>query len=308
MNINVSKSDESSGTGEISLYDLWQLLTEGWHWIIGGAIVGLIAAATYLLLVPPQYEATALIQIGQIAQFGQTGQSQASMGQFGRVSLVPVEPQIRVLERILQPSFKTSVLNKLGWGPEPRAALYFSSFKAAPAKSAELIELKMMAFSRDDAERAISGTIGQLAAAQRIISKPAIERLQSQLTEISTEITEMKRTLTELDRLARQQGLIASRDRLSEYMFYVQMSSAKTERLKELRHFEAQCREAISLTGKAEAVALDATWVSETPVFPKKTQTLLLATMGGLFLGVVMGAFRRGLQNRRSAAPHVTEP
>jgi uncharacterized protein involved in exopolysaccharide biosynthesis len=66
MNTSASKLELSSGEDEISLYDLWQMLAEGRLWIICGAIAGLIGATAYLLFVSPQYEATALVQIGQI--------------------------------------------------------------------------------------------------------------------------------------------------------------------------------------------------------------------------------------------------
>jgi capsular polysaccharide biosynthesis protein len=298
MNTSASKLELSSGEDEISLYDLWQMLAEGRLWIICGAIAGLIGATAYLLFVSPQYEATALVQIGQI---GQIGQAQANQGRIGPVVLVPIETQARVIERILQPSFKIAVLKKLGWEAEPRAALYLNFLKVAPTKSADLIELKLMVLTREDAEKAITTTIEHFAFTQRIISQPATERLQTQLKEISTEIKEKANMLAELDRFARQQGLGASHGRPSEWILYMQLWSGKEERLKELRHLEAQYREAISLTGKAGAVALEAPWVSATPVFPKKGQTLMLATMGGLFLGVLAVALRRGLQNRPSA-------
>jgi uncharacterized protein involved in exopolysaccharide biosynthesis len=295
MSTPISKFELSSGEDEISLYDLWQMLAEGRFWIIFGAIAGLIGATAYLLLVSPQYEATALVQIGQM------GQAQANQGRIGQVILVPIEAQARVIERILQPSFKIAVLKKLGWEAGPRAALYMNFLKVTPAKSADLIELKLMAMTREDAEKAIATTIEQFAFAQKIISQSATERLQAQLKEISAEIKEKANMLAELDRIARQQGLGASHGRLSEWMLYMQLWSGKEERLKELRHLEAQYREVISLTGTAGAVALESPWVSATPVFPKKGQTLMLATMGGLFLGVLAVALRCGLRNRPSA-------
>jgi uncharacterized protein involved in exopolysaccharide biosynthesis len=40
---------------------------------------------------------------------------------------------------------------------------------------------------------------------------------------------------------------------------------------------------------------------------PKKAQTLMLAMLGGLLLGVVVVMFRRGWKNRRSARNQLAE-
>ena len=53
---------------EISLFDLWDKLREGWRYVAGGTAIGLLGAGLALTLIPPKYEAVAVVQVGQTGQ------------------------------------------------------------------------------------------------------------------------------------------------------------------------------------------------------------------------------------------------
>ncbi len=64
---------------EISLFDLWEKLRDGWRYVMGGAVIGLAGAGAALMVLPPKYEAVAVVQVGQV-------------GQVGQAASLPVEP------------------------------------------------------------------------------------------------------------------------------------------------------------------------------------------------------------------------
>ncbi|HRD87441.1 MAG TPA: Wzz/FepE/Etk N-terminal domain-containing protein, partial [Accumulibacter sp.] len=66
MNENATMQD-----GEISLFDLWEKLRDGWYYVVGGTVLGLAGAGTLILQSPPSYEAVAMVQVGQVGQVGQ---------------------------------------------------------------------------------------------------------------------------------------------------------------------------------------------------------------------------------------------
>ena len=67
MNENEMMQDD-----EISLFDLWEKLREGWLAVVGGAVLGIAGAVLAIFLIPPKYEAVAVVQVGQVGT-GWTG-------------------------------------------------------------------------------------------------------------------------------------------------------------------------------------------------------------------------------------------
>lgn len=271
---------------EISLYELWQILIDGWRWIGGGALLGLIGAAGYLGVTPPQFEAAALVQIAQ------------------------AELPARAIERVKLAGFQDTVLKTLGWSQDSRSVLYRSSLKVVLGKSTDLIDLKVRAFSREDAERAIKATIEHLAAVHQEITRSttrsAAEKARGEMAGISAEIGEVEFFLSKLDRLTKE---IPASSHL-ETLTALSMVDAQKSRLRRLRDQEAAVKEQLlpsrpsaptATLAAAETAAIERPSVSEEPVFPRWKQTLVLATLGGLFLGVMAAVWRHGWQNRRSA-------
>ena len=69
---------------EISLFDLWEKLRKGWKAVVGGVALGIGGALLAIALIPPRYEALAVVQVGLLGQVGQF-----------KISGQPVEPPIQ---------------------------------------------------------------------------------------------------------------------------------------------------------------------------------------------------------------------
>ena len=59
---------------EISLFDLWEKLRDGWRLVLGGTVLGAVCAGATLMVLPPKYEAVAVVQVGQVGQVVQVVQ------------------------------------------------------------------------------------------------------------------------------------------------------------------------------------------------------------------------------------------
>ena len=60
---------------ETSLFDLWRRLREGWKVVLGMTALGIAAALSAIFMIPPKYEAVAVVQVGVVGQISQDGES-----------------------------------------------------------------------------------------------------------------------------------------------------------------------------------------------------------------------------------------
>ena len=88
---------------EISLFDLWEKLRKGWKAVVGGVALGIGGALLAIALIPPRYEALAVVQVGLLGQVGQF-----------KISGQPVEPPIQAVERMKTLAFQRRVAEVLG--------------------------------------------------------------------------------------------------------------------------------------------------------------------------------------------------
>lgn len=273
---------------EISIYGFWQVLREGWRWLVGGVALAGVVAGAWLAVASPQYEATGLLQIGQLAQPGQVGQ----IGQIGRV---PVESSVRVIERMMFPSFQDQVLKQLGWGGQndSRGYLFRHSLKVTLARNTDFVEMKVRGLTRDDAVLVLLATVDHLAATHREQLQPELDSLSADLAATEREAADVVKDFVRLNPVARLQAELPPRDRFSETLLYQQLSLTKAQRLQELDRRAMQLRSWIALMQRQGTTGLvDLPWLPEQPVFPKRGQTLALAVLGGGFAGLLIAFLR----------------
>lgn len=295
MNTPIIQPQPSSAEDEdIFLYDVWRILVEGWYWIVGGIIAGLVGAAIYLAVTPPQFEVMALIQIGQVGQVGQPGQA-------GLVGVAPIEAPARVVERLMFPTFKRAIVKKLDWEGGVRGAVYEGFLTAKTSKATDLVELRVRGLTREDAATSLNATIEHLAFLHKAAVQPVVESLRAELNEIEAESSEIGKVLTELKRMAGSQRQPATRDRFIEAMVSTQLSITTEAQKKELRRREVQYRDMISLIEKSGTGVFVDPLVPDAPISPRRGKALMLGTLGGLFFGLAALALWRAWQNLRAA-------
>jgi uncharacterized protein involved in exopolysaccharide biosynthesis len=275
MNANEVAQDD-----EISLFDLWGKLRDGWRYVVGGAALGLVGAAVAIVAQPPKYEAVAIVQVGQVGQY-----TFAPLGQVMAAPSLPVEPATQAVERMKTPSFQSTVASRIGNHPwiddlqrsSGATAKYLSSqvVKATVGPgTVPLIELKATADSPENAKKIADGAVFELSRRHTEIARPMIEKMQLDLTIAKERLASAEKELEAVNKLVANAGV--KDDRFTQLAL---MTSLRVEKEAEL------------FSQRQLIFGIEAVFVGDKPVSPKKTLLLALGLIGGLLAGVVSAFF-----------------
>lgn len=291
---------------EISLFDLWQKLQYGWRYVVGGAVIGLLGAALAITLIPPKYEAMAVVQVGQLGQF-----KFAPLGQVEQLPSLPVEPATQAVERMKTPAFQLSVAERLGsqtWidalqrsSNAATANLSPQVVKATIGQGAlSLIELKATSDSAENAKKIADAAVFELAQRHSEIAKPMIEKMRLDLTIAKEKLASAEKELEGLNKLVA--NAMVKDDRFTQLSLMTSLRVQKEAELFSQRQMVIALETALNAPATQPAKAIEAVFATDTPVSPKKGLLLALGLVGGLFAGVIsvffVAAWRRAKEGR----------
>jgi len=135
---------------------------------IGGAL-GLLASHA----IHPHWTAKMAIQLGQVS----------IPDARGSLAVQPLENQLTAIERYNLPSFRLQVLNELGLpSPDtgnPEADLIFKSLKATAARSPNVINVEVSAYSRAAAATTVEATAKAFSAMHGKLFDQAVATMQT---------------------------------------------------------------------------------------------------------------------------------
>jgi uncharacterized protein involved in exopolysaccharide biosynthesis len=262
---------------EINLWELLEQLKAGWHWLAGSSVVGLVGAIGFLILVPPKYEATAIIQPATI------GMATASM----TTTAITVEPVGQTLERMKLVTF---------YGDDTVKACQASSakdlagdVKISVIKGNSLLSISYRANSAAAAKTCMTKIVEQLAQSQATLAAPLIKELEDQLTSTRQQIDGAERFLAQNEKnLAAPNGSV--------------LLMLKREEMIKLQKLYREQRTQLTAPFTQTIRLLEPIYVPENPVFPKKLLTVIGGLFGGLFLGVFALFVNRGLHRYKQTA------
>ncbi|CAJ0873343.1 GumC domain-containing protein [Ralstonia flatus] len=252
--------------------------------IAGGALALIVA-----LVLPKQWEASAVIQVGQIAS--ETPQSPPIL----------VETVGRAVERLQLPQFEDVVLQKLGLplgnGESADSELIRSSLKATQIKNADLIEMNVRGFSQADAKRYAQAFLDELIGAHALIAKPSIDKSNANMAEVTRQIAAGEARKAELLALTRVRDPAKAAERFPESVLLASLAAENDKQLQLLRQREISIREQLSPERTFNTRLFGPVYVSRRHVYPRS----LLFAAGGLALGLLIAIgwglisdFRRG--------------
>lgn len=271
---------------EISLFDLWQKLQDGWRYVLAGATIGLLGAGVAGALIPPKYEAVAVLQVGKVAG-------------------APVEAVVNAVERMKTSSFQFGVAERLGhqaWTDDLLSSfssggkhLSLQVVKATAAGPMPLIELKASGENEEKAKAIADATVLELANRHAEIAKPLLDKLNLDLIIAKEKLTSAERELEGITKLVTNVGVKDDR--------FAQLSLMAALRVQKEAETFAQRQSIIALEtslvapATQPAKAIEAVFVTNRPASPKKGLLIALGLVGGGLAGVVVvfvtGAWRR---------------
>jgi hypothetical protein len=250
--------------------------------LLGGALIGSVLGLAIAFIQPLEWEAKALIRIGQLGNAGAVGNA--------------IEPSLQTVDRVKSKSFQNDVLKNLGISTDEDdadAELFRDTLKVKLEKS-ELINLSLRGKSPDEVKRHMDAVVSELKNIHVKMSEPSINRWHQELEWTEQEL---KQVSTEAERLAKSLG--GQSDSLNDKNFSpaALLSNVLMIREGELHAFQDRKRileERLSPERTFATNVLGQIEVSPRPVFPKKSLFVMAGLVMGLLLGVLLSILRFG--------------
>jgi len=273
-------NSEDQFDDELSLHDVAVFIRQNVGIMLSGALIGGVLGLALAFVLPGQWEADALIRIGQLGNAGGVGSA--------------IEPPLQVVDRIKNKSFQNDVLKSLGISTDEddaNAELFRDTLKVKLEKS-ELISLSLRGKSPDEVKRHMEAVVNELRNIHVRMSVPTINRWHQEMASIEQE---MKQANTNAERLAKSLG--EQSDSLSDKNFSqaALLSNVLIAREGESRIFRDRKRmleERLSPERTFATNVLGRIEVSQRPVFPKKSFFTITGLVMGLSLGVLLSMSR----------------
>lgn len=262
---------------DVNFWDLFEQVKSGWLWWIVGACIGLAGAFGYLFVVPPQYEATAVVQPATIGS--------------GGLGKAPVEPITQTLERLKLSTFYAGDAVKSCQADHARDLT--ASIKSSVVKGNALLMLKFQAESVAVAEACLNKVVDLLAASQDKVASPLIKELQEQRALTQKQIAELERFLAQYDK-----NLVRTTETSDITSLLFLNAESKREELLKLQKIYRDQRTMLTEPLTQRLTLLEAIYTSDKPVFPKKRPAFLTGLMAGFFAGLLALFIHRSWRSR----------
>ena len=166
---------------ELSLFDIMVFLSTNHRILLGGALLGVVLGLCAALLLPAEWEATALVRVGQSGNADKTLNS---------IQPVLVEPALQVLDRIKNKSFQKEVMKKIGLSQneeDDKNKLFRNSLKMKLEKS-DLISISIRSLSADSAKLHLGTVVSELKSIHAKMLAPTINRWRQEFAAIELQL------------------------------------------------------------------------------------------------------------------------
>ena len=291
QNDRTLRSNEFDSQDELSLDDVINFVQVNYRYVIGGILLGAIIAFALAFFLPKQYEAKALIKIGQI-------------GNIDRIVL-PIEPALQVVDRIKSQSFQDAVLRAIGVSTESDDDQLAGQFKKnlnVKLEKSELISLNLKAFSRTEAEIIMLQVVNQLNFTHNILMKPTVWRLKAELDSINEELKIAEIESKQLLKALEMQSDKNTDTKFSQTVLLNSLRISKDQEFRALKDTKRLLEEKLSPERTFATHILGNVEVSKKPVFPK--YGLFIAA--GMFIGLMISLLYIAIKNSIIKSPKIT--
>ena len=264
-------ANETELADDFDLLDVINFIRRNFIYMLWGALLGLAIGGLLVVLLPKQFEATALVKIGEIANINAAGSA--------------IESSLQVVDRIKSRSFQDDVLNTLNISVDDDDSALVKQFRNSlkiKLEKSELISLSVNANSQAQANALMQGVVNQLNKVHYKMSYPTIARLKLELDSVNNEI---KLADVETKKLSKVLDMPSENITDMKFSQTVLLSSIRMSKAQEYRNFRDNKRmleEKLSPERTFPTHVLGSVEVSKKPVSPKFS----IFIPAGLFLGL----------------------
>lgn len=273
---NIARYDD-----EVSLIDLVAFVKRNLFILISGAILGCILGLGVAYAVAPQWEATALLRIGQLGNAGNAGNA--------------IEPTLQVVDRIKNRSFQNDVLKNLGLSTSEndKLAKKFRDTLKVKLEKSDLVNLAIRGSSPETAKQNMSAIINEIESIHNKMLEPTVHRWQQELASIHLELDQANAKQERLEKSLNGQTGSFNDKNFSQAALLSNILLAREAEFKNLRDRKRMLEEQLSPARTFSTKVIGRVEVSEDPAYPKKP---LFAALG-LFFGLLIALFWSVLQS-----------
>jgi hypothetical protein len=272
MNENEKLQDD-----EISLFDFWEKLLDGWRYLVGGTLLGLVGAGMALMVLPTKYEAVTTLQVARIAG-------------------VAVEEPVVVIERFKSPAFLLEVAKQVGNESLDKvlrgSSMVVSEVGSLVAvKGSSLLQLTTKGASPEAARKLNEVVLQGLIKRHEFLGLSLKAKISSDVRLNQEKISVVERELGEVAfalGVAQQNTKAMVRDvQFAPLSLLTSQQIQKQAELFALRQQLAALELSLLPPAMQPTQPLEETYIPEVPVSPKKGRLLAFGLIGGLLAGVL---------------------
>ena len=259
--------------GYINLVRFLQVTRAHLRWTLGCTVLGALIAASFAFMLQPTWQAIGAVRAGIVGQ--------------GGPSVQHVEPPAHAAERMKMRVFQDNVVARLSFPAQERNSLeqlYRESLKIKLWQTGDVIELRVRAYSPDQARAWIEATAAQLIAEHEALAAPSVERLRSQLSENERSLSSARQVARGPGQGHRDAGQDQPGERFSESVYQLNMRIATDAEIRGLESQRMALLEASGPTRTYPTSLVGEIHVSDKPVSPRRALIfaagILLRTAG----------------------------
>lgn len=275
--------NENIRSDEVSLSDLFKVLSGYKKLIVGLPIFGAISAAIFAsIILQPTWEASAVLEIGQVGQAGQ----------------MLVEPAESVVTRMMLPSFANGAINSLDTKSGELFELkeFYKTLKVRQIKEGNLIEVKLRGPSAEKANDLIQSVVGNLQSIHAKMMAVTIERNKQQLQML---LDDIKKVSSETDLLKNK--LFATHNwNAFDATLSATVLKDKSAELRDLIQRKIILEEQLAPSRTYTTRVMDEVYISDAPVSPNKRLIISMAVFLGLFGAIVLAFAHNAIASKTS--------
>ena len=280
----VMKVTENQFDDELSLLDLVAFVRRNFYTLLIGLFLGGTLGLVIAFSMPAQWEATALLRIGQLGNAGNAGNA-------GNV----IEPTLLVVDRIKNRSFQNDALKNLGLSTSEndKLAKYFKNTLKVKLEKSDLVNLAIRGSSPETAKQNMSAIINEIESIHNKMLEPTVHRWQQELASIHLELDQANAKQERLEKSLNGQTGSLNEKNFSQAALLSNILLAREAELKSLRDRKRMLEEQLSPARTFSTKIIGRVEISEKPVYPKKP---LFAALGLIF-GLLIALFGSILQS-----------
>ena len=271
----------------IDLTQIWESIKRHWVTLITCIVLGSVAAVTFWMVLPPKWQATATIQIGQMPSNTPTKDL---------VQTVLVEPAEQAAERLGQRELEDKALKALGLpldeGTDKRTALFRKSLKATVVKNTNFIQISLTAFSTQEAKKYLDTAIQSLIDVHNKRMAPALKNVNVRVEANSLQMAEAQAQLMRLQGMVNGTGQPRSDGQFAPQVIAADLLAKQNEQIRSLTTERTALSDLLSPSNTYPTSVIDAVFVPAHPYFPKLSLFLPVGLLLGAAIGVVLALLR----------------